>query len=118
MDSRRWGQQRLLLAMVISFILVSCGEKGEPNMQRVVPVSGTLPATDYEALLIQFEHDLVAAKNAVAADPVDATRFQMAQIQANVGLCLDVLGRRDESIVQLAAAAEILRALPDTFAGK
>ena len=118
MDSRCWGQQRLLLSMVIVFTLASCGEKGEPNMPRAVPVSETLPATDYEALLTQFEQDLMAAQEAVAADPVDATRFQAAQIQTNVGLCLDVLGRRDESIAQLAAAADVLRALPDTFAGK
>lgn len=118
LDSRRWGQQRLLLSILIVITLASCGEKGEPNMQRAVLVSEPLPATDYEAMLAQLELDLVAAQEAVAADPVDATRLQMAQIQTNVGLCLDVLGRRDQSIAQLAAAADVLRALPDTVAGK
>ncbi|MEZ5325318.1 MAG: tetratricopeptide repeat protein [Verrucomicrobiales bacterium] len=100
--------------MPILLILASCGQKGESNM----PTAETLPVTDYEVLLAQFEEELAAAQEAADVNPSDGTRFYAAQVRTNVGLCLDALARRDEAIAELVRAARELRVLPDTLDGK
>ena len=107
---------KLLWVALPVAMVASCGERDQSNFDSAVEKAQSVEnqkvaeVIDYGAMLAEFQKEL--------ADLDESETLRKAQLEANIGMCFDALGRSDESIVALERAAVRFGELEDGTVGK